>query len=299
MRNKTPIISIVYLNFNRLEETRKTSEKLAEITAGFEYIEIIAVDNNSTDGTQEYLKTQSSWLNTIFLDKNIGIAGYNRAFEVSRGEIILVLDDDSAPSDSKLFPKLIQTFANTPKLGVIACRILDNSGNNQISWHLPEKNKPGPSPAFIGCGFAIRRHLFEKIGWYPESFFIYENETKVAFEVRKAGYEIFYDPTCLIQHRADLTQRAGRRRIFYPTRNILWLIRQYYPKPLASYLIFSRIVIGFFNCTRLGRFDAYLKGVFEGIQAPVHKTPLDKELQKQFSAFFQHNSIFHRIFKKT
>jgi len=298
LQKKNPIISIVYLNFNRLEETQKTTKQLASIAADLDYIEILAVDNDSKDGTKEYLRTQSSWLNTISLDKNHGIAGYNRAFEASRGEIILVLDDDSSPFNNELFPKLIKIFSGNPNIGVIACHIIDAQGENQYSWQLPKSKKPGPSPAFIGCGFAIRRNLFEKIDWYPESFFIYENETKVAFEVRKAGYEIFYDPSCLIQHRANLEQRESWRRIFYPTRNNLWLIRQYYPTPAASYLIFSRIIIGLLNSIRLGRVDAFLKGAIEGIQAPVPKTPLEKKLQKQFSAYFQHNSFFHQLFKK-
>lgn len=291
-------ISIVYLNYNKLEETRKTTEQLSELTTGLDNIEIIAVDNNSSDGTKEYLQTQSSWLTTLFLDKNTGIAGYNRAFEISQGEIILVLDDDSSPCNKELFPKLIQRFTDNPDIGAVACHILDDSGNSQRSWHLPKNNQLGRSPAFIGCGFAIRRNLFEKIGWYPESFFIYENETKVSFEIRKAGYEILYDPSCLIQHRANLEQRPGWRRIFYPTRNNLWLIRQYYPAPIASYLIFSKIVIGLINSIRLKNLRAYQKGVIEGMLTPVNKTYLDKKLQKQFSAYFQHNSIFHQLFKR-
>jgi GT2 family glycosyltransferase len=293
-----PIISIVYLNFNKLEETRKTTKQLLDLTSGLNYIEIIAVDNNSTDGTRQYLKQQTSKIRTLLLNSNTGIAGYNQAFEISQGEIILVLDDDSSPCCQEIFPKLIKTFADNPNIGVIACHIVDSQGGNQSSWQLPKNKEPGLSPAFIGCGFAIRRNLFKKIGWYPGSFFIYENETKIAFEVRKAGYEIFYDPSCLIQHRADLTQRPGWRRIFYPTRNNLWLIRQYYPKPIASYLIISRMAIGLLNSIRLKNLKAYIKGIIEGIKMPVKKSFLDKEQQKKFSAFFQHNSIFHHLLKR-
>ena len=53
-------LSIVFLNFNRLEETRFTSERLLEMINGRSDIEIIAVDNNSADGTAEYLNDQSS-----------------------------------------------------------------------------------------------------------------------------------------------------------------------------------------------------------------------------------------------
>lgn len=298
MQKNRPIISVAYLNFNRLDETRKTTEQLATAIAEFDYIEIIAVDNGSNDGTKEYLKLQSTWLNIILLDNNDGIAGYNRAFEIAQGDIILVLDDDSSPVNNAIFPRLIRLFSNHANIGAVACHILDNLGNDQHSWHLPDKKTPGLSPAFIGCGFAIRRNLFEQIGWYPEPFFIYENETKVAFDIRKAGFEIYYDPSCLIQHRANLEQRPGWRRIFYPTRNNLWLIREYYPSPTAYYLIFSRIIISLLNSIRLNKFNACLKGILEGIQTPVTKSPLNKKQQKQFSAFFQHNSIFHQFFKK-
>jgi GT2 family glycosyltransferase len=64
----------------------------------------------------------------------------------------------------------------------------------QWSWHLPISDTFCRSPFFIGCGFLIRRELFAKIGWYPDDFFLYQNEIDVSFQVRLQGYDIYYDP---------------------------------------------------------------------------------------------------------
>ena len=155
-------LSIVFLNFNRLTETRHTVEKLLELTAGRSDIEIIAVDNNSEDGTAEYLKRQNS-VHSILLKENKGIAGYNRGFEHASGDYILVLDDDSCPLDGNTIECLISLLDNNPAIGVIACHIETPAGNPQWQWHLPKEHRFGISPFFIGCGFAIRRSLFAKV----------------------------------------------------------------------------------------------------------------------------------------
>lgn len=298
MSQDSPTFSIVYLNYNKIAETRRTTEQLLALTRNLDRIEIIAVDNHSSDGTKEYLEEQSPRIKVLPLKDNYGIAGYNEAFKIAQGKYILVLDDDSAPCDNNIFRNFTRIFESSPKIGAIACHIIDETSQDQWSWHLPANKESGISTAFVGCGFAIRRELFKSIGWYPKSFFIYENEAKVAFEIRKAGYEIYYDKTCLIQHRGNLAQRPGWRRVFYPTRNNLWLIRQYYPPPTALYLIFSRLIISLLNSIRLGIPNAYFKGAKEGLFTPITKTPLNTNLQNKFKAYYHQNSIIHQFFKQ-
>jgi len=295
----TPIkLSIVFLNFNKLEETEYTCRHLQELCDKRDDIEIIAVDNGSDDGTAEFLQQQAG-INSILRSDNAGIAGYNSGFEQARGEYILVLDDDSCPINLSGLDRAIQTLNQRQDIGIIAAHIQTPDGGSQWSWHLPLSNQLTRAPFFIGCGFIIRRDLFAKTGWYPEDFFLYQNEIDVSFQVRLQGYDIFYDPECIIVHRGSPSQRPGWRRVYFATRNTLWLLRRYYPQPQSSYLIFSRLVIGLVRALSFGEIKAYLRAVKAGLFSPVQNNTLPANIRKDCKVFFRQNSLLHQLLKIT
>ncbi|OQK16704.1 hypothetical protein AU255_02005 [Methyloprofundus sedimenti] len=294
----TPIkLSIVFLNFNKLAETIVTSARLQELCAHRDDLEIIAVDNGSEDGTAEYLQEQSDIISILLAD-NSGIAGYSAGFNIAQGEYILILDDDSCPLSLVGIDHALQSLDQHPDIGVIAAHIQMPDGKPQWSWHLPVSDVFSRSPFFIGCGFIIRRDLFAKIGWYPEDFFLYQNEIDVSFQVRLHGYDIFYDPACIIVHRGIPSQRPGWRRVFFPTRNTLWLIRRYYPQPQASYLILSRMVIGLTRAIRFNEVATYFKAVRDGLFSPLTKNILPPDLRKSFLPFWKQNSLIHQLLRR-
>jgi len=291
-------LSIVFLNFNKLAETQFTCLALQELCAERTDIELIAVDNGSIDGTNEYLQAQVNII-SISLPDNTGIAGYSAGFNRASGQYVLVLDDDSCPVSLAGIDHALSLLDQREDIGIIAAHIEMPDGNPQWSWHLPKEPTFSRSPFFIGCGFIIRRDLFAKIGWYPKDFFLYQNEIDVSFQVRLHGYEIFYDPDFVIVHRGTPSQRPGWRRIFFPTRNTLWLIRRYYPQPLASYMISSRIIIGLVRAISFHEVTAYCKAVREGLSQPITKNILPAKLRTSFIPFWKQNSLIHQLLRRT
>jgi GT2 family glycosyltransferase len=289
------MLSIVFLNYNRISETRHTLEQLHKICSHRTDIEIIAVDNGSTDGTLEFLNTQTDWIKVISTGANLGIAGYNIGFEQSIGKYILVLDDDSYPADQKTLDNLITYLDQNPQMGVVACQIENPEGEIVHTWHLPLEDQPQNSLAFIGCGFAIRRDLFKEVGWYPEDFFLYQNEIDVAIKVRRAGFQIFYAPTCRVVHRGKPSDRPNWRRIYYPTRNTIWLIRRYFPLSSSFYLIFSRLCIGLVRALQCQELGWYFKAVREAFQTPIPVQVLPKPLRRELNPFWRQNSLWHQL----
>ena len=292
-------LSIVFLNFNRLHETRQTAEKLLQLCNGRKDIEIIAVDNGSSDGSAAYL-AEKDGIHDVLLHDNSGIAGYNEGFKHTTGEYILVLDDDSCPKDAASIDKMLEVMETHPELGLLACHIETPNGDYQWSWHVPEadkikQHKLNPTPFFIGCGFVIQRTLFERIGWYPGNFFLYQNEIAVTFSIKQLNYQIAYHPDCTVIHRGSPNQRPGWRRVFYPTRNTLWLIRSYYPQPQAAYLIFSRLIIGLIRAVQFKEVSTWFKAAREGFSHPVEKNNLSAEIRRESHVFFKQNSIFHQL----
>ena len=291
-------ISIVILNYNRLEETRHTVTYLRELIAGRTDTEVIAVDNGSSDGTGSYLNSQSDFLTPVMLAENRGVGAYAAGFERGKGDYLLVLDDDSHPRDGVTLDRLIEQLDSVPKTGVVACRIEDGNGKRISTWHLPRQDRKGSSMAFVGCGFAIRRRLFEEIGWYAEHFFLYQNDVDVAFQVYLRGFSIVYDPGCRVVHRLASANRRSNRPMFYAPRHSLWLIRLYYTWPGKAYLLASRALIGLVRGLQFVEPGAYLRGLREGLSAPVDRRPLPARLRTKFVPFWRQNSILHQVLRR-
>ena len=293
-----PRLSIVLLNHNRLRETTQTLEKLGEIIDTRDDVEIIAVDNGSTDGTAEYLASQSDFLIPVLLSGNEGIAGYNVGFEKACGEHILVLDDDSCPADALTLDSALSILDTRPSIGIVACRIENSDGTLQSSWNLPvEHGHPDTSMSFIGCGFFIRRRLFREIGWYPGEFFLYQNEVEVAIRARLRGMKIQYEPACRVIHRGQPALRPNYRRIFYPTRNTLWIIRRYFPLHEAIYMSLSRLFIGLGRALWFRQLRGFLRGAREGLAKPIQRVHLPPDLHRDLAPFRRQNSLFHQLLR--
>ncbi|MBF0201256.1 MAG: glycosyltransferase [Desulfamplus sp.] len=294
--NKLPLrLSIVFLNYNRLEDTILTLSVLERFCRKRRDIEVIAVDNGSSDGTRNFLSSHLDWITAVFLDSNMGIEGLNMGFSKACGDYILVLDDDSHPLNEVTLELLIDRFDQNEKTGIIACRIESKNGDPQRSWHLPEMDEMGESLAFVGCGFAVRRTLFERIGWFPGNFFLYQNEIDVAIKVVRDGFEVIYDPMCRVVHRNSPAGRAHWRQVFFPTRNTIWLLRRYAQTPELLYYVFSRICFGFIRAVQSSEYVYFLSSLWQGLTADIDKITLSRSDYRRFMPLWHQNSIFHHL----
>jgi GT2 family glycosyltransferase len=290
-----PRLSIVVLTYNRLVETRITISKLIEMVTHRRDIEVIAVDNGSTDGTAQLLKRYMDRVRVFLLDDNRGIGGLNHGFQHARGEYIMVLDDDAHPRNIATIDRLINCLENWPSVGVVACRIEYPDGRRFRTWHLPEIDIPGPSIAFVGCGFGIRRNLFAKIGWFPEHFFLYQNEVDTAIRVMLNGYGIHYEPSCRVIHRESATGRTSWRQVYFPTRNTIWIIRRYFPMPEALLMITSRLLFGGLRAIQHHQMRPYFLAVKAGFRIKIRRELLPRELCGRLRTFRHHNNIFYHL----
>ena len=82
--------SIIILTYNQIEYTKLCIESIRKFTPKNKY-EIIIIDNNSSDGTVEWLKGQSD-IKSVYNNKNLGFPkGCNQGIELATGENILLL----------------------------------------------------------------------------------------------------------------------------------------------------------------------------------------------------------------
>ena len=149
--------------------------------------------------------------------------------------------------------------------------------------------------AFVGCGFAIRRSLFEEIGWFPDHFFLYQNEVETAIRVIQRGFRIQYEPCCRVIHRESKTGRTSWRQVYYPTRNTIWIIRRYFNMPEALGMLGSRMLIGLFRAVQTGQMQFFYRAVKEGFSAEIRHEALSPRVSRHLRTFKQHNNLFHHL----
>src|SRR5471030_2979179 len=115
--SNTPLVSIVSICWNRKADICESLRKIREID--YDNLEVILVDNYSTDGTIEEIEENFKEVKLIRMFKNIGIEAYNIGFKNARGKYIVIIDDDSFPHQQAV-KRMVDKFENDEKLGIVA-----------------------------------------------------------------------------------------------------------------------------------------------------------------------------------
>jgi GT2 family glycosyltransferase len=250
---ENPLVTVNILSFNRKDELRNTLTKVCD--QDYKNIEVIVVDNASSDGSADMVKKNFPDVQLIQLNKNIGIAGWNKGFNAAKGEYVLVLDDDSYPIANTIRFG-INKLTNDNKVGIVACNIVNGSEFDlQSASHSDELEKTTNS--FVGCGAIIRRSVLETIGGFESELFLYFHEVEYSLRIIDAGWEIVYCPKSVVVHNIGLANRkydsnlVDNRKVFYDVRNLFLIIYLHFPLSKSLFLLFrillGRITYGIFN----------------------------------------------------
>lgn len=135
--SRSPLVSVIIPNFNYARYLPQTIGSV--LSQSYKNVEVIVVDNGSTDHSLEVLKNFGSQIQVI-AQENRGQAGArNRGIEECNGEFIAFLDADDFWLPSKL-EKQMQVFKSKPEVGAVYCGVIRADGNlNPLRTILPEK----------------------------------------------------------------------------------------------------------------------------------------------------------------
>jgi GT2 family glycosyltransferase len=284
-----PLFSVISLNWNRKEDILRTLEGIHK--EDYEPKEILVVDNGSEDGSSAEVSSRFPQVRLIALPTNLGVAGYNEGIHESKGEYVLLVDNDMDLLQSNTLQKIVSYFESNSRLGAVALQVRDQtrenlSSNNPKFWEEQGDHSTGfPCSAFDGGGVAFRKAIFEKVGTFIPEFFVYHSEVDLSTRIWDAGYEIRYFPEIAVSHRESPISRDPKMQTYYSTRNYFWYVWLYYPGSLAFAESFHFIQRSFLQNLRSGKpLGAWLKGVFSAVlqwpnvshrRHPVRKETVD------------------------
>ena len=278
-------VSIIIPNWNGL---RFLPACLASIQQQlFTSQQTTVVDNGSSDGSLDYLRTEQPQVQLVSLPENRGFsAAVNAGIRSSNAPYIFLLNNDTELSPDCL-AHLFKAAEAMPEYDVFAPKmlsfqqrdVLDGAGDAYLrggaGYRLGTMEKDSkvynqPGPAFGACAGAAlyRRSLFERIGLFDEDFFAYLEDVDFNLRLNRAGGKAWYVPEAAVYHigSASSGSKFNPFTIRLSTRNSVYILLKHYSLPL--FLRFLPVIVIYQFCwllfsSKKGHLRAYCQGMAE------------------------------------
>ena len=295
------MVSAVVLAYNRSNEVLITIQKLKEFKKTFPYdLEIIVIDNASTDQTSALVQKTHSDIILITKTENNGIAGWNEGFKVAKNKYFLVLDDDSHIHSG--LTEAIDYMEQNENVGILALNIKDSLLRDydippEIAWKDKQEIE-----GFIGCGAIIRKEVYQKIGGYAEWVYVYTHEFDYGLRCLQAGYIIRFFEKAVVSHRTSSVNRTNKRMRLYGARNEMAIVYKFFPKNRWKYIL--RVFLNNMKSIKkegfYGGYVVLLGAIaFLKMRKKLGYTPVSEEVQSFYSnRFISTKPVFDKL-KKT
>lgn len=200
--------SIIITTKNRIKDLKVTLDSLNDILQK-EDTELLICDDFSSDGTQDYLRTNYSNHELIFNTTSLGlIHNRNILMNKARGQYIISLDDDANFLTEKPLELIENYFLSNKSCGVLSLRIF---WGKEEPLTTDTKEKGNRVNSFVGCGHVWRKESWNKIPVYPSWFIFYGEEDYASYHLFKNDIEVHYFPEVLVHHRVDVKERKKQK----------------------------------------------------------------------------------------
>lgn len=238
-------LSVITINYNGLKDTCELMDTLPLDDAS---IEVIVVDNASKTDEASILEQRYPQIKVIRSKENLGFAGGNNlGIQAATGKYLFFINNDTVFEDFNVRP-LIARLESSGQIGMVCPKIRFAWGNRPIQYtgYTPlspvtmrnrsigfgeadhgQYDVAHPTPYAHGAAMMVKREVIERAGMMPECYFLYYEELDWSMMIRRAGYDIWYEPACTIYHKeSQATGQDSPLKIYYITRNRLLFVHR-------------------------------------------------------------------------
>jgi GT2 family glycosyltransferase len=265
--------------------------------------ELVVVDNASSDGSADHVRSSHPDVRLIALDRNRGFAGGNNAGAASaRADYLVFLNNDTRVRPGWL-QALVDVADRDPSVGLVTSQIVymdepdvvDSAGDGYLRagggfkhFHgLPAASASSSREVFGACGgaFLIRRSLFEALNGFDEDFFMVYEDVDLSYRARLLGARVIYAHDAVVEHAGSGSLgRVSDRAVFFGQRNLEWTWLKNSPRRLLwrsalPHLLYD--IAGGVAYARRGQLRPWMKGkwaAFTGIRSVMTKRATTQRL---------------------
>ena len=310
--NEKSLISIIVLNYNAGELLLNCIDSLKKST--YQNIEILVVDNISSDDSHTKCKKQFPDIKLIQNKKNLGYCGGNNVgIKEAKGEFIVILNPDTIVEENWL-DEMFNAFNEfgdglyQPKIiSLNESDIIQSTGNmihtfgfgfardkgKKIIEKKEEIEKIGYASGT--CLFTTKKVL-EKVGLLDEFIFLYHDDLDLGWRAAQIGINSYYVPKSKIFHAESYSLKWSAKKFYWLERNRKYCLKTHYSKDTYKKMSFSLMLVdlsvwlfyiskGFLNAKIRAELDILKnKKIIENKYLELEKKKIipDKELIKKF-----------------
>jgi GT2 family glycosyltransferase len=253
-----PLLSIIIPHYNAKAFLGPCLEALER--QSYSCLEVILVDNGSSDGSVELTRHSYPKVKIVELGQNLGLTGaINRGVAQASGEIVVALNNDTevAPGWAQALVDALQAY---PDAGIVASKMLlfnqrdklhsagDGFGTDGIPinrgvWQQDTGQYDSDRYIFGGCGGAVayRRDMLVDIGLFDEELFMYLEDVDLNWRAQLAGYRAVFAPRAVVYHHLSASG-GGMVASYYTGRNTIFVLAK--DLPGAIFRRYWRRIIG-------------------------------------------------------
>jgi hypothetical protein len=213
-------VAVLVLSHNGLRWLKRCLPSL--ISSAAPHVGIFVVDNGSTDGSLEYVRSHFPQFRILRLERNLGFAkAYDEAIHQVFADYVLLLNNDTLVLSHDWIDRLLEVVERDPSVGAVQCKMvslieqdkLDSVGVMGIKYwqgffdigkfetDRNQYDSPPINPFSICAGAAlIKRSVYLEVGGFDPRFLAYMEDADFSWRLRLAGYRITYQPLAKIAH---------------------------------------------------------------------------------------------------
>ncbi len=243
-------LALVIINYNTREELRSALLSIDRLEPK-EELEVLVVDNGSSDGSREMVREEFPQVKLISNDLNRGYAqACNLGMLFTEAPFVMVLNSDveflkGHPRD------LVRFLKEHPRAGAVGPQLLNSDGTLQFSCRNFPSLAVSLGHAFLGdlfprnpftrsyhmidfdhCEVAevdwisgaammLRRQAFEEAGGFDEGYFMYVEDVDLCWRLKRTGWKVFYCPEVkIVHHIARASSQQSTRMLFQHHRSM-------------------------------------------------------------------------------